>query len=66
MADFSLQDLYDWCKVPASQMVDHPQLKIPFRICRDSDEMGARMARELVDEIQDHNRRAEATRAIIP
>ena len=28
--------------------------------------MGALMARELVDEIQNHNRRAEPTRAIIP
>ena len=31
MSDFSLQDLYAWCKVPSAQLVDHPQLKIPFR-----------------------------------
>ena len=66
MTDFSLKDLYDWCKVSSTQLVNHPQLKIPFQLCRDSDEMGALMARELVDEIQDHNWRGEITRAIIP
>jgi len=41
-------------------------LKTPFRLCRDSTEMGEIMARELVDEIQRHNRQGETTRAIIP
>jgi glucosamine-6-phosphate deaminase len=66
MTDFSLLDLYAWCKIPSTQIVAHSQLKIPFRLCRDSNEMGTLMARELVDEIQDHNRRGEITRAIIP
>jgi glucosamine-6-phosphate deaminase len=66
MSDFSLQELYTWCKVPCEQLADHPQLKTSFRICRDSIEMGARMARELVDEIQAHNLRGESTRAILP
>jgi glucosamine-6-phosphate deaminase len=66
MPDFSLRELYDWCKIPSTQLVDHPQRKIPFQLCRDSDEMGGLMARELVDEIQGHNQRGEMTRAIIP
>jgi glucosamine-6-phosphate deaminase len=66
MSDFSLLELYNWCKVPPTQLENHPQLKIPFRLCQDSDEMGALMARELVDEIQTHNRFGEPTRAIIP
>jgi glucosamine-6-phosphate deaminase len=66
MSAITPQELYTWCKVPFTQLEDHPQLKIPFRLSRDSDEMGALMARELVDEIQDHNQRQEATRAIIP
>ncbi len=60
------QELYAWCKVPFDQLENHPQLKIPFRLCRDSLEMGELMARELVDEILYHNRRQEITRAIIP
>jgi glucosamine-6-phosphate deaminase len=66
MTAITPQELYAWCKVPFAQLENHPQLKIPFRLCRDSDEMGALMARELVDEIQKHNQHQEATRAIIP
>lgn len=66
MSDFTLQELYNWCRIPYEQLVDHPQLKIPFRLCRDSFEMGGIMARELVDEIQKHNSRGESTRAVIP
>src|SRR5512137_1058431 len=66
MSDFTLQELYDWCRIPCEQLVDHPQLKIPFRLCRDAFEMGGIMARELVDEIQKHNSRGESTRAVIP
>jgi len=60
------QELYAWCKVPFAQLENHPQLKMPFRLCRGSEEMGALMARELIDEIQIHNKRQDATRAIIP
>ena len=66
MSDFTLQELYSWCKVPYEQLANHPKIKTPFRLCRNSDEMGALMARELVDEIRDHNSRGETTRAIIP
>jgi glucosamine-6-phosphate deaminase len=66
MSDFSLLELYAWCKVPVGELVDHPLLKIPFRLCKDTNEMGEWMARELVDEIQEHNRKGDPTRAIIP
>jgi|SRR5271157_563112 len=66
MSAITPQELYAWCKVPYNQLENHPGLKIRFRVCRDSAEMGAWMARELVDEIQAHNRRREITRAIIP
>ena len=60
------KELYEWCKVPYSELENHPQRKIPFRLCQTSSEMGQIMARELVDEIEFHNREGEATRAIIP
>lgn len=59
-------ELYEWCQIPGSELEKHPKLKTPFRLCRDSEEMGGMMARELVDEIQAHNQRGEVTRAIIP
>jgi glucosamine-6-phosphate deaminase len=45
---------------------DHPELRVPFRLVRDSEELGQFMARELADLIQENNERAQATRAIIP
>ena len=60
------KELYSYCNIPYDQLEQHPRLKIPFRLCRDSAEMGQIMARELVDEIQFHNRRGEQTRTIIP
>jgi glucosamine-6-phosphate deaminase len=62
----STQQLYDWCQIPFDGLEAHPSRKVAFRVCRDSAEMGQIMARELVDEIQVHNARGEATRAIIP
>jgi glucosamine-6-phosphate deaminase len=58
--------LIEWCSIPVDELAGHPGLKIPFRVCRDSEEMGRIMARELVDEIAAHNRKDEPTRAIIP
>ena len=58
--------LYRWCGIPWDRLAGHPDGKIPFRLCKDSAEMGALMARELVDEIQARNAKGEVTRAIIP
>ncbi len=66
MAFISPAQLYEWCKIPYQELASHPQRRIPFRLCADSAEMGALMARELACEIQAHNARGEPTRAIIP
>jgi len=59
-------DLYKWCRIPAQQLVNHPQLKVRFRMVRNSEEMGRLMAEELIEVIEANNRRSAATRAIIP
>lgn len=59
-------DLYTWCKIPYDQLENNPELKIPFRLVKDSQEMGILMARELADEIINNNSRNSSTRAIIP
>jgi glucosamine-6-phosphate deaminase len=59
-------DLHRWCAIPYEQLEGHPDRRVPFRLLKDSAEMGAVMARELVDAI--HAARAEGRpfRAIIP
>jgi glucosamine-6-phosphate deaminase len=66
MTTVTPQDLYAWCVVPYDQLENHPQRKVPFRLCQDSAEMGRIMARELVDEIVTHNLQEKETCAIIP
>lgn len=66
MKSFTLNELYDWCKISYTDLEKNQNLKIPFRLCKDSEEMGKIMARELVDEIKSHNKKEEETRAIIP
>lgn len=60
------EQLYQWCRIPADRLATHPDRKVPFRLCRDSAEMGRIMARELVDAIAAANRRKREFRAIIP
>lgn len=59
-------DLYPWCKIPYDQLENNPELKVPFRLVRDSNEMGMIMARELADEVAANNSAGKVTRAIIP
>ena len=62
----SKADLYRWCRIPASELQSHPELRVKFRVVRDSAEMGQLMAQELVEEIAANNKQGRPTRAIIP
>jgi len=66
MGQISRNDLYRWCKIPGNELLNHPDLRVKFRVVRDSAEMGQLMAEELVSVIEDNNRRGSPTRAIIP
>ncbi len=66
MSKITPRALYTWCKIPFTELENHPKLKIPFRLCADSTVMGRIMARELVDEIKACNAKKEVIRAIIP
>lgn len=60
------KELHAWCSIPWNQIDKHPGRKIPFRLCRDSAEMGDLMARELVEDIKAANAEGRKLRAIIP
>jgi len=61
-----LEDLHRWCSIPVGELSNHPEVRVPFRIVADSEELGQLMARELVDLIAANNAAGRATRAIIP
>lgn len=66
MSDFSKAELARWCGISYDKLENHPEAKTPFRLCADSAEMGMIMARELVDQIEQHNDAGRSLRAIIP
>jgi glucosamine-6-phosphate deaminase len=60
------KDILEWCKIPYSELEKHPRRKVPFRLCKDSAEMGQIMARELVQIIEANNKQNKPTHAILP
>lgn len=60
------KQLYEWCRIPAKDLPNHPQLKVPFRMVKDSAEMGRIMAGEIVSVIEGNNAAGKSTRAIVP
>ncbi|MFH1569414.1 MAG: hypothetical protein ABIL09_15570 [Gemmatimonadota bacterium] len=59
-------ELLEWCRIPAEDLPGHPDLRVPFRLVRDREEMGELMARELVEVIRGAGREGRPCRAIIP
>ncbi len=59
-------NLYQWCKIPARELLNHAGLRVPFRVVRDSAQMGSLMAQDLVEVIEGNNQQKLPTRAIIP
>ena len=66
MSHIDRKQLYEWCRSPAEDLLDHPSLRVPFRTVRDSSEMGQVMARDFVSVIQANNGRGLPARAIDP
>ena len=60
------EQLKQWCSVGPDELVDHPDLRTPFRLVEDTAAMGELMARELVDLILARNGAGRTTRLIIP
>lgn len=60
------KQLYEWCRIKAEKLQNHPQLRVRFRMTETSAKMGELMARELVDEIKLAAAEGRELRAIIP
>jgi glucosamine-6-phosphate deaminase len=59
-------ELVRWCRVPAEELIGHPDVRIPVRICSDAKVMATLMARELVDAIRQAAEDGRGFRVIIP
>jgi glucosamine-6-phosphate deaminase len=61
-----LRQLQRWCAIPAEELPGHHALRVQYRQVADSPELGALMARDLVEVIEENNNHGQLTRAIIP
>ena len=59
------ESLRRWCSVPVEDLPS-AQTRVPFRLVKDSAEMGRLMAREFVDLIAANDAEGRPTRAIVP
>lgn len=63
---FTRGQLVQWCTIPHRELERHPARRMPFRLVRDSAEMGRLMARELVDAVTAASARGRRFRVIVP
>ena len=61
-----IRELQSWCAIPAAELPGHRESRVPYRQVADSIELGALMAGELVQTIEENNNQGRPTRAIIP
>jgi len=66
MSHVERSQLLEWCRIPAADLISNSNLRVKFRMVRNSAEMGELMAQELVELIEEKNKSNAATRAIIP
>ena len=66
MSGIDKKKLYEWCKLKPEELIGHPNLRIPFRMVPDSNEMGRIMARDFIDYIKRANSDNRSYRAIVP
>ena len=59
------ESLLRWCSIPAEDLPSS-KTRVPFRLVKDSAEMGRLMAREFTDLIAANNAEERPTRAIVP
>ena len=60
------QELYAWCRIPAEQLEQHPDLKVKIRVLDTVDEVHRWVASDMADEVRRNNAVGLPTRWILP
>jgi glucosamine-6-phosphate deaminase len=58
--------LFSWCRIPAEELENHPQARVPVKIFSTPDDVYRWTAREMVEEIKEKNRAGQPVRWILP
>lgn len=65
MTAINRSDLLKWCSIPVEELAKHNP-RVAFEVVETREEMGRKMAAELVEEVKKNNAAGRITRAIIP
>ena len=58
--------LHRWCSIPAVELENHPERRVPIRLVATAQEMGEIMAADFIREIIAANHQSRPIRAIVP
>jgi glucosamine-6-phosphate deaminase len=59
-------ELFQWCSIPAERLLEHPDRRVPLRICDDAPAMAQVMAQELVQAVISAQKEGRTLRTILP
>lgn len=62
----SSQQLFSWCKIPAEELPNHPDLKVKLRILPKPEDIHEDIASTMIEELKSNNLANRATRWILP
>ncbi|MFH1070863.1 MAG: hypothetical protein V1794_14695 [Candidatus Glassbacteria bacterium] len=65
MSTFDRRELLKWCSIPVDELAKHGP-RVPFEIVETREELGEKMASELVETVRANNAEGRTTRAIVP
>ncbi len=57
--------LFEWCRIPADQLENHPQKKVPIKIVRTPEDVHLWAAQEMIREVKYNNSLGNPTRWIL-
>lgn len=58
--------LFEWCRILANEIENHPKRKVPVKILRTSNEIHQWVAQKMVEEVKQNNSNGKPTRWILP
>ena len=60
------QELFEWCRIPAEDLPNHPRAKVKLRIVASPQQVYQEMAETMIEEVKENNLKGAMTRWILP
>jgi glucosamine-6-phosphate deaminase len=60
------EELFEWCKIPPEELIDHPGAKVKLKIVPAPKDVYRAFADTLIEEVKRNNQAGKPTRWILP